>query len=142
MPSVLIPVWSDALRQFGSVEVVPLRAALERGLLDEGERILALLEWFGSGAGPWSGFPSYEEAAEELLLGYSTARIIKAMESTRLSPAQLEGAARLFAGWSFGKQRPQGLSELPDALRRILWRHVGDTQDKDKLDRATRAFAD
>ena len=142
MPSALIPVWSGVLGQFGSIDVVPLRAALERGLPDEGERILALLEWFGSGAGPWSGFPSYEQAAEDLLLGYSTARIIEAVESTRLSPAQLEGSARLFAGWSFGKQRPQGLRELPDAMRKALWHHVKDTQDEDKRSRATRAFAD
>lgn len=68
MPSALIPVWSSALGQFGSVNVDPLLAALESAMPDEGERILALLEWFGSGAGPWSGFPSYEQAAEELLL--------------------------------------------------------------------------
>ena len=142
MPSALIPVWSGALGQFGSVDIVPLRTVLEGGLPDESKRILALLEWFGSGAGPWSGFPSYEVAAEELLLGYSTARIIQAVESTRPSSAQLEGAARLFAGWSFGKQRPQGLKELPDALRKILWHHVKDTRDKDKLDRVTRAFSE
>jgi len=142
MPSALIPVWSGALGQFGIVDVVPLRGALERGLPDEGERILALLQWFGAGAGPWSGYPSYEKAVEELLLGYSTARIIEAVESTQLSPAQLEGAARLFASWSFSNQQPQGLRELPDALRKALWHHVKDTQDDDKRSRATRAFAD
>jgi len=142
MPSALLPAWSGALGQFGNVDVVPLLAALERGMPDEGARILALLEWFGTGAGPWSGFPTYEQAAEELLLGFSTARIIKAVESTQLSPAQLEGAARLFAGWSFSKQRPQGLRELPETLRKALWHHVKDTQDDDKRSRATRAFAD
>lgn len=142
MPSALVPVWSGALGQFGDVDVVPLRAALERGIPDESARILVLLQWFGTGAGPWSGFPSYEQAAEELLLGYSTARIIKAVESTQLNPAQLEGTARLFAGWSFSKQRPQGLRELPDTLRKVLWHHVKDAQDDDKRDRATRALAD
>lgn len=142
MPSALAPIWSGALGQFGDVDIVPLRAALERGLPDEGERILALLEWFGSGAGPWSGFPSYEQAADDLLLGHSTARIIEAVESTRLSPAQVEGAARFFAGWSFGQQRPHDLRELPDALRKALWDHVKDTQDDDKRIRATRAFVD
>jgi hypothetical protein len=140
MPSALIPVWSSALGQFGSYNVDPLSAALESGLPDEGDRILALLEWFGSGAGPWSGFPSYEQAAEDLLLKHATARIIEAVESARLSPAQLEGAARLFASWSFGKERPEGLKELPGALREALWHHVKDTQDNDKRSRATRAF--
>lgn len=142
MPSPLVPVWSGAVGQFGNVDVVPLRAALERGMPDENARILALLQWFGTGAGPWSGFPSYEEAAEELLLGYSTERIIRALEDARLNPAQLEGTARLFAGWSFNQQRPQGLRELPESLRKALWRHVKDTQDDDKRGRATRAFAD
>jgi len=142
MPSALIPVWSSALGQFGSVNVDPLCATLESAMSDERERILALLEWFGSGAGPWSGFPSYEQAAEELLLGYSTPHIIEAVESTRLSSAQLEGAARLFASWSFGKQRPEGLKELPCALRKALWHHVKDTKDDDKRLRANRAFAD
>jgi hypothetical protein len=140
MPSALLPVWSGALDQSGIVDVVPLRAALERGLPDEGQRILALLEWFGSGAGPWSGFPCYEQAAEELLLGYPTARIVEAVESTQLSPAQLEGAARLFAGWPFGQRRPRDLKELRGALRKMLWHHVKDTQDRDKLIRAKRAF--
>lgn len=141
MPSALVPVWSGDLGEYGAVDVIPLRAALERGIPDEGARILALLEWFGTGAGPWSGFPSYEMAAEELLLGYSTARIIEAVESTQLSLAQLEGTARLFAGWSFHKQWPQGLRELPKALRKALWLHVKDTQDNDKRTRAVRAFA-
>lgn len=142
MPSALVPVWSSALGQFGSVNVDPLLTALESAMPDEGQRILALLEWFGSGAGPWSGFPWYEQAAEELLLGYSTARIIEAVESTRLSSAQLEGAARLFASWSFGKQRPEGLKELPGALKKALWHQVKDTKDDDKRLRATRALAD
>lgn len=142
MPSALVPVWSGALGQFGNVDVVPLRAALVRGIPDEGACILALLKWFGTGAGPWSGFPSYEQVAEELLLGYPTARIIEAVKSTQLSPAQLEGAARLFAGWSFSKQRPQGLRELSETLRHTLWHHIKDTPDNDKRGRAARAFTD
>lgn len=142
MPSALVPVWSGAVRQFGNVDVVPLRAALEQDIPDENARIMALLQWYGTGAGPWSGFPSYEQAAEELLLGYSTARIIEALEHAKLNPAQLEGAARLFAGWSFNQQRPEGLRELPESLRKALWHHVKDTQDDDKRGRAMRAFAD
>ena len=121
MPKAVRPVWSDALGQFGKVDIAPLRAALERDMPDESERILALLEWFGSGAGPWSGFPAYETAAEELLLGFSTTGLVTAVESTQLSPAQAEGAARLFAGWSFGNQRPEDLRDLPDALKKVIW---------------------
>jgi hypothetical protein len=53
-----------------------------------------LLEWFGFGAGPWPGFPFYEKAAEELLLGYPTTEIVAAIQSSSIGPAQTEGAAR------------------------------------------------
>lgn len=141
MPKALGALWSSALRDFGRVDLDPLRSELERSMPDRGERILALLEWFGSGAGPWSGFPTYETAAENLLLDFSTAQIIVAIQSTGLSSAQTEGAARLFAGWSFGKQRPEELKDLPDALKKDLWLHTQNTEDKDKSGRARRAFA-
>ena len=120
MPKAVRPIWSDALGQFGRVDIAPLRAALESDMPEEGGRILALLEWFGSGAGPWSGFPSYETAAEKLLLDHSTKAIVTAIESTRLSAAQTEGAARLFAGWSFLTQRPEDKRDLPDSLKKVL----------------------
>jgi hypothetical protein len=142
MPKAVRAVWSHALGQFGRVDIAPLRTALQRDMPDEGGRILALLEWYGSGAGPWSGFPSYEAAGEELLLDYSTRTIVKAIESTQLSLAQTEGAARLFAGWSFGKQRPEDRRQLPDALKKALWHHTKDTKDEDKRSRAKRAFAE
>ncbi|HTQ59075.1 MAG TPA: hypothetical protein VMI32_02560 [Candidatus Solibacter sp.] len=142
MPEGLRAVWSNALGEFGRVNLGPLRSQLERSIPDRGERILALLEWFGSGAGPWSGFPSYETAAENLLLDFSTAQIIAAIQSKGLSLAQTEGAARLFAGWSFGKQRPEELKHLPNALRKDLWLHTQNTEDKDKHGRARRAFAE
>lgn len=140
MPEAIRPIWSNALGEFGNVDPEPLRAALERDIPDVGKRVLALLEWLGSGAGPWSGFPAYEQAAEKLLLGFSTKSVVAAIESTTLSTAQTEGAARLFGGWSFGKQRPEDLKDLSDALKKNLWHHTKDTQDKDKLARAKRAF--
>lgn len=141
MPKALKAVWSSALREFGRVDLDPLRSELERNMPDQRERILALLEWFGSGSGPWSGFPSYESAAENLLLDFSTIDIIAATQSERLSPAQTEGAARLFGGWSFTRQRPEGLKELPDAFKKELWLHTQNTKDKDKFSRAKAAFA-
>lgn len=142
MPGPLLPKWSDACDQFGHYDVVPLRVALEHGLPDVGERILALLEWFGSGEGHWDDYPFYESAAENLLLEYSTARIIEAIEPAQLSEAQLEGAARLFTCSSFGKQRPEGRRELPEGLRRALWHHVKDTQDDIKRSWGMQAFTD
>jgi hypothetical protein len=141
MPKALRAVWSSALLDFGRVDLGPLRSELERSIPGRSERILALLEWFGSGSGPWSGFPSYEIAAENLLLDFSTTDIVSATQSSTLSPAQTEGAARLFGGWSFGRQRPEGLKEVPVALKKELWLHTQNTKDKDKFLRARRAFA-
>jgi hypothetical protein len=136
MPKAVQLVWSGALAQFGEVDLVPLRAALEQEMPDRGGRILALLEWFGSG----SGFPSYEIAAEKLILDFSTTDIVTAIQSKRLSPAQTERAARLFGGWTFGKQWPKDLKELPNTLKKDLWLHTQNTKDKDKISRARRAF--
>lgn len=140
MPNAIAAVWSAALGEFGDVDVEPLRTALEQGLPDQRERILVLLEWFGSGAGPWSGFPGYEAAAEKLLLAYPTKSIVEAFQSSSVTPTQTEGAARLFAGWSFRQQRGGRVQELPDVLKTRLWNHVKETRDQDKLNRATSAF--
>jgi hypothetical protein len=141
MPDPLKAPWPNALGEFGSVNIKPLRSALEQAMPDKSQRILALLEWFGAGAGPWSGFPSYESAAENLLLDFPTTDIIGAIQSKTLSLSQTEGAARLFGGWTFRNQRPDGLKDIPDAFKNQLWEHVRNTQDGDKLSRATSAFA-
>jgi hypothetical protein len=100
-----------------------------------------LLEWFGCGAGPWSSYPAYEVAAEELLLDYPTTRLVAALESAVLSPAQKEGAARLFASRPSRKAMvPPDLNCLSDSVKQMLWDHTKNTQDGDKIRRATRAF--
>ncbi|MFK7852004.1 MAG: hypothetical protein AB8D78_13595, partial [Akkermansiaceae bacterium] len=85
-------------------------------------------------------FPSYESAAEELLLEYQIAEIVSAIENKDLSAEQTEGAARLLGGWDFSQKHPKGLEQVPAAIKRSLWAHVKDTKDKDKLGRATDAF--
>lgn len=121
--------------------LAPFRTALARDYADERARILALLRWFGSGTGPWSGFPAYEEWPEALLFDYSTAEIVSAIERTRPSPTELEGAARFFGGWAVHTRRADS-EELPEALKAELLEHVQRTSasDKDKLSRATAAF--
>jgi hypothetical protein len=101
-----------------------------------------LLNWFGSGEGPWSGFPSYESTAEELLLLHKTDAILQAIRNTKLTEEQVEGTARLFGGWDFSKQRPNDLSLLPQDLKKRLLEHSLKSGDEDKKDRATRAFGE
>ncbi len=58
--------WSDppsAVRASASV----LTPALAKEFSDVPQRIRALFAWFGSGAGPWSGFPAYEDVPAHLL---------------------------------------------------------------------------
>jgi hypothetical protein len=140
IPNPIKPLWKDAIGNYGDVDTKALISALRKGMPDKAQRILALLEWYGSGAGPWSGFPSYEDAAEKMLLEYTTKEIITAMQSTELTTAQVEGGARLFGGWTFFKKRPNGLNEVPQEIKKMFWNHVKSTEDEDKFGRAKRAF--
>jgi hypothetical protein len=124
----------------GDDVIARMAAALAEEQPQLNERLLVLLGWFGSGAGPWSGFPSYEDVPEKLLLLYSTEELLGALDSVELSKTQLEGAARLFAGWSFGRQRPADRSKLSTAWkRRLLAQSIG-SPDKDKRERSMHAF--
>ena len=145
MPSALKPLWpqvreSNGVDPQGAVRTLdPLRAALSKEFPDERSRILALYAWFGSGEGPWSGFPSYEQVAEELLLDFPTETLIKAAEATG-SAQQQEGAARLFGGWEISQRRPGDLAHLPADLKKRLLAHSLESDDEDKRSRAHHAF--
>ncbi len=140
MPKGLQPVWEGSLGPSGTFNTAPLRSALNKSIPRKEEQIRALLFWFGSGAGPWSGFPSYESAAEELLLDYEIVEIVEALETSKFPLEQTEGAARFFSGWNFRRKHPEGIKSVPDNLREVLMNLVKNTGDKDKLERVKRAF--
>jgi hypothetical protein len=129
------------LQEGHGVDTNGLREALENQFPDRRQRIVALFGWFGSGAGPWSGFPGNESIPEDYLLELPTADLVAAAARPDLSDAQLEGAARLFGGWPFANQRPQDLKALPPALKKKLLAHCLKSSDPDKLERARQAFA-
>jgi hypothetical protein len=143
VPKGLEKLWNSDLDIVGRPKSLDSRmTALEVSFPKVGERILALYAWHGSGAGPWSGFPGYEVVSEELLLTYSTGELVEAAQSPGMAtPAHWEGAARLFGGWSFSKNRPGDLAQVPASLKESFWNHVKDTKDQDKLGRAQVAFA-
>jgi hypothetical protein len=124
----------------GDDVIARMDAALAKETPKVNDRILVLYGWFGSGAGPWSGFPAYEEVAEQLLLMQSTKDLLAALDSVELSDAQLGGAARLFAGWTFSKKRPDDGKKLSSALKTRLLAHSLRGDDSDKRDRAMHAF--
>lgn len=140
MPKSIQPLWPETLRQEFSPDLKPLRNALAKEFPDASKRILALLSWYGSGADPWSGYPYYEGTAEELLLDLPTSDILNAIQTSYLSEEQTEGAARLFGGWDFSKQRPNDLKMVPESLKKTLLEHSLQTTNKDKLSRAKDAF--
>lgn len=146
MPESLRPFW-EAMRNesgLGAEEVDPtkLREALTKALPGQEQQLGALFEWFGSGAGPWSGFPAYEGAAEEILLTYSTPELLAVAEREGLTESQLEGAARLFGGWPFGQARGKDLALLSKPLRVRLLAQALRSEDDDKQKRARNAFAE
>jgi hypothetical protein len=148
MPLGLKPLWPNALKQYNPPtnfpDLKPLNAVLVKQFPDTNERIRALMAWFGSGAGPWSGFPGYEEIAAKLLTQHPTTQLIGAVENRKLSEEELEGAARILASWT-PAQGPAVPAELrtvvPAGLRKILLDHCLKSSDQDKVERAKKAFA-
>lgn len=141
MPAALKPLWPAAKRSFDP-DLAPLRNALAEQLPEKNVRILALFSWYGSGAGPWSGFPSYEDIAEKMLLEYPTAELLAAVDRRELTEAQTEGVARLFGGWAFSRLRPNDCKLLPADLKARLLKHSLASTDEDKRGRAQRAFGE
>ena len=142
MPKSLLPFWDVYNRTEFDSAIPSLQAELKKEFPQTAPRILALLTWYGSGAGPWTNFASYEVIAETLLMDYSTAELIAALESANLTQTPMEGAARLFAGGNFSKKRPADSRALPAALKKRLLAHILKTStDPQKQDLAKCAFS-
>jgi hypothetical protein len=162
MPACLHPYWDQMLASAGNMAtfipvpqggeghqgqaeassgLTPLLGALETEYPDPERRVLALFEWYGSGKGPWSGFPSYEGTAEALLLEFPTSQLVTTLVRQPLAPMHLEGAARYFAGYYFNTQKPDERDQIPQELKQRLLTHSLESSDEDKIGRAKRAFA-
>jgi hypothetical protein len=140
MPSAIKPLWEKALESSRWFKDGELRDALARGIPDRDERVRAVFAWYGSGMGQWSGFPSYEAFAQELLLEYPTTELVTALGGRKLNSAELEGAARLFGAWPFSFDRPKDLALLPANLKRQLRAHCLASPDEYKRKLAGTAF--
>jgi hypothetical protein len=135
---------------------------------DMNTAILALLHWYGSNSGTWTGYPVYEDLAAAILSWYPVRLLIPAMEGAPLTPNQLEGAARLCSGKNFqeptedyksssllfpGTQylvpsgqmafippRTGGPAQIPAELSRQLLDYCLQSGNEDKRSRALSAF--
>ncbi len=133
--------WDDLFFGLGSdSEVAKMREALNKQMPSTNERILALYQWNGSGAGPWSGFPSYESVAEQLLLTHSTDELLAALDAAVMTEAQVEGAARLFGGWDMSRDRPDDIKRLSPEWKARFLAQALKSADEDKQERAKDAF--
>jgi hypothetical protein len=145
MPASLKPFWplmEDANPFQPPANLTEMYYALALEYPDQGERLRVLLGWYGSGEGPWSDFPPYEDEAETLLLRFETRTILAAIQDRELNEQQTEGAARLFAGGTFSQRRPQDLRLLPAALKQRLLAHSLRAHDQDKQTMARKAFGE
>jgi hypothetical protein len=138
MPECLLPHWEQMRR----AEIVPtiLHLTLVRAIPEPVAHIRALLSWFGNGAGPWSGYPSYEQVAEELLMLEQTPAIVRSLEVTPLMPPLIAGAARYFASLHFRKTRPNELHLIPERLKAEFLAHGLASASADVRARALRSF--
>lgn len=117
-----------------------LLAALRATIPSPKQQALSLFGWFGSGAGPWSGYPSYEGVPKELLLDYSTSSLVEALTSSTPTETQWCGAARYFGGWDFWKRKQGDRALLPTALNQRLLAAARATNIADNFERAVGAF--
>ena len=145
MPKSIRPLWASVMKnQYFSGILAPDLSPLKKALIKEcpvtSERILALSNWFGSGDGPWSGFPAYESIPETLLLEYRLTDILSIVKSTTITDTQLEGLARLLAGWDFSQKRPKDVGNIPADIKKLLLDHSLKSTIEDNHDRAKAAF--
>jgi len=137
----LIPEGPPGKIEEVTYKLIPLLSALAAEFMDVDRRILTLFQWYGSGQGPWSGFPSYENIAEGLLLAFPLDQLLAALTQNELTPTHLEGAARFFAGYYFAKYHPSDIHRIPPDFRQRLLEHSLVSNDQDRLQRAVNAFS-
>jgi hypothetical protein len=66
-----------------------LRPVLTKEFPDVRRRVRALFAWFGSGAGPWSGYPGYEDVPRRLLFDYQPGDLISALQAAPLTAPEM-----------------------------------------------------
>lgn len=142
MPQCLLPHWLEMIDPKDNTIAVTWMSTLEGALPDIDERILTLLEWYGSRGGPWNGVPPYESAPGFLLLLLPTQQIVEVLSSAALSHEQLEGAARYFAGELFHLHKPTDFQLVPPELKKRLLQHGLKSGEMDNRAKAVHAFSE
>ncbi|MFF4102872.1 hypothetical protein [Streptomyces sp. NPDC001903] len=93
---------------------------LQLTLPDPVERVLALLNRYGSGSGRCSGYPLHEGVPGRLLGRVSIADLITGLSDSRAEERHDAGAVRHLVGWRTRPRRKRDVARLPEALRARL----------------------
>jgi hypothetical protein len=80
-----------------------------------------------------------------MLLEYSGAQFVNALQGKPVTDAEAEGAVRFFVGYTPGAlfRPPEDrtlINQLPDELKKSLVDHLAKTGDQEKLELAKQAF--
>ena len=131
---------SNAVMIKNNPRLAKISSILDTEFTDSQVKILALLQWYASGVGAWTGFPSYEELPAELLLQIPSQQIIEALQQKNVSEPEFDGAARYFASHLFRVSKPHDLDLLDPSLKDKLLKQCLKSDDMDKRNRAESAF--
>lgn len=144
MPSCVRPLSDGLGNGVGVEEYEKHEQRVGKALLDAypkpEDRIRVLLHWYGSGAGPWSGFPAYESEVEARLLEFPVADLVAVGSNASLTTTELEGVARLLSGPRFLRKHPKGLALVPEPIKKRLLAHSLISPDEFNRKRAAAAF--
>ncbi|MEU9133761.1 hypothetical protein AB0D08_37700 [Kitasatospora sp. NPDC048540] len=121
--------------------LVELTDRLQLTFPDPVERVLALLEWYGSGSGRCSGYPVHEGVPGELLGRVPIADLLAALADPRAEERHDAGAVRHLVGWKTRPRQKRDVAGLPEPLRARLLAHARRSGDSDKQSRAERWLA-
>ncbi|WP_030317862.1 hypothetical protein [Streptomyces flavochromogenes] len=108
---------------------------------DPVERVLALLDWHGSGSGRCSGYAVHEGVPGELLGRVPIADLLAGLADPRAEDRHEAGAVRHLVGWKTRPHQKRDVADLPEPLRARLLAHARRSGDSDKQRRAERWLA-
>ncbi|WP_406004666.1 hypothetical protein [Streptomyces sp. NBC_00987] len=108
---------------------------------DPGERVLVLLDWYGSGSGRCSGYPVHEGVPGELLGRVPIADLLAGLADLRAEERHDAGAVRHLVGWKTRPRQKRDVVGIPEPLRARLLAHARRSGDSDKQGRAERWLA-
>ncbi|MFF3089513.1 hypothetical protein ACFVRB_31415 [Streptomyces nojiriensis] len=118
-----------------------LTERLQLTLPDPVERVLALLDWYGSGSGRCSGYPPHEGVPGELLGRVSISDLLAGLADSRAGERHDAGAVRHLVGRKTRPRQKRDVARLPEPLRARLLAHARRSGDSDKQARAERWLA-